>query len=65
MNLISMSGQVVPEGRFSPESSVVGTSREECLAALVGQCLFAYDMGYSVREHDGLEIYTVIGGSIV
>lgn len=63
MAIISFSGEAVPQGDFLPTVTVIGGSREECIAALQSQCHFADDIGSTLRE-DGQEIYTMIGGSI-
>jgi hypothetical protein len=64
MTIIALHGGDVPIGEFYPESRVVGANREECIAALHGQCSYAQDLGISMREQDGIEIYTLVGGYI-
>lgn len=63
MTIIALNNQPLPNGEFKPSVTVIGATREECIAALQLECQFAEDIGASQRE-DGQEIYTMIGGSI-
>lgn len=75
MTIIALHDGRVPTGQFYPESIVVGANREECIAALQGQCAYAEDLGASTRSDSYLDddggaciketpLYTLIGGSI-
>lgn len=63
MTIISLHNEAVPQGDFLPTVTVIGGTREECIAALQSQSPFADDVGITLRE-DGQQIYTMIGGSI-
>lgn len=63
MTIISLNGVAVPQGEFVSVVTVIGGTREECIAALQPQCQFANDIGATLRD-DGREIYTMIGGNI-
>lgn len=74
--IISISGEPIPEGKFNGFYEAVGGNRDECIAALTNRVPFAVDYGPfeftdSYTDHDGIEIvevkqrYLMMGGTII
>lgn len=63
--IIALHNDIFPEGQFVGNTVVVGGSKDECISALQNTHAFAEDIGESIREEDGVVLYTMIGGSFI